>query len=91
MVCAFKSGRMMFKHKNKIVLISRNTIYYSLKFFSLLGGEIGRCPKVTVVACGSPKRPVKWLSQQGQGLAASGHVPGSCALNPQDRQAEPKL
>lgn len=33
MVCAFKSGRMMFKHKNKIVLISRNTIY--LLFFKI--------------------------------------------------------
>lgn len=43
----FKSGGMMFKHKNKFFFLSRNTIYLFLIFFLFFrGGGIGRCSKV---------------------------------------------
>lgn len=72
MVCVFKNGRMMFKHKNKSFSFPETLfIYYFFKFLFFFrggGGHIGRCPKAEAprsqlcpgsLAGESPKRPTK--------------------------------
>lgn len=54
----FKSGGMMFKHKNKFFFLSRNTIYLFLIFFLFLGGvELVDAPRSCCVLdlCGPTK------------------------------------
>lgn len=50
MVHVFKSGRMMFKHKNKFFHFQKHYLLFLNFFYLFLGGEIGRYPEVTAVS-----------------------------------------
>lgn len=72
MVRVFKSGGMMFKHKNKFFHFQKHYLFIIFKTFIFLGGEIGRCPEVTAVswitvASENLEHPTKCAWQAGSG------------------------
>lgn len=94
MVRVFKNGRMMFKHKNKSFSFPETLfIYYLKKIFFFSGeGTLADAPRrrphghncvLGPWPVRAPRVPPKRLGRQDQGMAAPGHIPGSCcALTP---------
>lgn len=99
MVHVFKSGRMMFKHKNKFFHFQKHYLFIIFKFFlSFFGGWNWQIPwghSCVFGPCGQWEPRVAPLSapgRQGQGSPASGHVQGSRALGFRDGQGrKPRL
>lgn len=65
----------------------KHYLFIIFKFFIFLGGEIGRCPKVTAmswitVAGENLERPTKHARQAGLGVAHVWRAPGRWALPP---------
>lgn len=88
-VHVFKSGRMMFKHKNKFFSFPETLFIYYFKSFYLFvcGGVNWQMPwghSCVLGPCGQWELGVPhWVCMAGRvRWPASGHIPGSCALTP---------